>query len=599
MTAHRPGDVLAGRYRLADLLSETAHGRFWLAHDSVLGRPVAVHVIDADDSRAPALMDAARASASILDPRLLRVLDAETRDGSSYVVNEWGRGTSLDIVLARSGPLSPRRSAWITAEVAAALGKAHGAGHAHGRLNPEKVLIDEGGSVRIIGFAVEAALYGFPAGTPADDDAALAAILAACLTGTWSGFHESAVPPTPSVGGHPMRPRQVRAGVPRVLDELCEAALNPDARGRHQGPVLDARYLHQRLMEYLGDPSDVVGLPAEQPDGAARPRITTSLRLPVEEPAAAPGSPDEPAERHEDETVVRGDHTDIPTQASLPPFEDDSSWHLPRTTPAPPPPPLEPPAPKPLFADEPRVPRPPEGAAGDTPSSVPVSSGGHAAPAPVAEEYWPWGEDRVPPRRRRWLPLAIGLVVLVLVVAAVLAVRDLSGGGGGDGTPSTSPSASASSRAAQAVTGVTATDFDPLGDPPSEYPALARNAVDGKVSTAWHTNTYKSQLGPSAPALKSGVGLVLDLHGTYALESVKVTMNGSPTAVSFFVADAEPTGVTGLQRAATATVTRAGQRVGLNGATGRYLVVWLTSLPHVAGGYRGEVAEVAVTGTQR
>ena len=67
---HRPGDVLAGRYRLADLLSETGQGRFWLAHDDILGRAVAVHVLDADDERAPALMSAAKSSASVVDARL-------------------------------------------------------------------------------------------------------------------------------------------------------------------------------------------------------------------------------------------------------------------------------------------------------------------------------------------------------------------------------------------------------------------------------------------------------------------------------------------------------------------------------------------------
>jgi hypothetical protein len=30
---------------------------------------------------------------------------------------------------------------------------------------------------------------------------------------------------------------------------------------------------------------------------------------------------------------------------------------------------------------------------------------------------------------------------------------------------------------------------------------------------------------------------------------------------------------------------------------GRYVVVWLTSLPQVDGGFRGEVAEVSVLGT--
>ena len=114
----RPGDLLAGRYRLIDLLSESGGGRFWRAHDRVLERYVALHVIAEDDPRAPGLIDAARASATVLDPRILRVLDAETRDGRCYVVNEWGTGTSLDLLLANHGPVGPRRAAWLVADVA-------------------------------------------------------------------------------------------------------------------------------------------------------------------------------------------------------------------------------------------------------------------------------------------------------------------------------------------------------------------------------------------------------------------------------------------------------------------------------------------------
>ena len=50
----RPGDVLADRYRLTDLLTESGGGRFWRAFDSVLQRDVAVHIIACDDERAPA-----------------------------------------------------------------------------------------------------------------------------------------------------------------------------------------------------------------------------------------------------------------------------------------------------------------------------------------------------------------------------------------------------------------------------------------------------------------------------------------------------------------------------------------------------------------
>ena len=114
----KAGDVLADRYRLVDLLSETPHGRFWRAHDRILERHVALHVIPADDERAELLLEAARRSATVLDTRFLRVLDAERAEEFCYVVNEWGSGTSLDIMLATNGPLAPREAAWVVAEVA-------------------------------------------------------------------------------------------------------------------------------------------------------------------------------------------------------------------------------------------------------------------------------------------------------------------------------------------------------------------------------------------------------------------------------------------------------------------------------------------------
>ena len=141
----RPGDVLADRYRLIDLLTESGGGRFWRAHDRVLQRHVAVHVIGESDERAPGLIEAARRSATILDRRLLRVLDADHTDGLCFVVNEWGQGHSLDVMLAKSGPLAPRRAAWLISEVAASIAVAHAAGIAHGRLVPENVLVDRTG----------------------------------------------------------------------------------------------------------------------------------------------------------------------------------------------------------------------------------------------------------------------------------------------------------------------------------------------------------------------------------------------------------------------------------------------------------------------
>src|SRR3954464_13659169 len=162
----RAGGVLAGRYRLVDLLSESGGGRFWRAHDRVLERHVALHVIAAADPRAELLLDAARQSATVLDHRILRVLDAERIGDSCFVVNEWGSGTSLDIMLASNGPLSPRRGACVASEVADSIAVAPAHGVADGLLSPENVLLDNAGSVRIIGFCVDAALQGVQPGDP-------------------------------------------------------------------------------------------------------------------------------------------------------------------------------------------------------------------------------------------------------------------------------------------------------------------------------------------------------------------------------------------------------------------------------------------------
>ncbi len=43
--ATRSGDVLGDRYLLGDLLTESGSGRFWRAHDRILERHVAIHVI--------------------------------------------------------------------------------------------------------------------------------------------------------------------------------------------------------------------------------------------------------------------------------------------------------------------------------------------------------------------------------------------------------------------------------------------------------------------------------------------------------------------------------------------------------------------------
>ena len=64
-----------------------------------------------------------------------------------------------------------------------------------------------------------------------------------------------------------------------------------------------------------------------------------------------------------------------------------------------------------------------------------------------------------------------------------------------------------------------------------------------------------------------------------------------------FVSDDEPTSVAGLAR--LGRVTDAGATASVSAdepVTARYVVVWLTSLPTVTGGYAGGLREVVVLG---
>ncbi len=251
----RPGDVLAGRYRLVDLLAESGGGRFWRARDSVLERHVAIHVISADDERAAALLEAARRSAMVLDQRILRVLDAEQVDDICYVVNEWGSGTSLDILVGAIGAIGPRRSAWLVSEVADSVAAAHAAGVAHGRLVPENVLIDRHGEVKIIGMCVDAAMHGLAGDRIATDVSDLAGLLYCSLTGRWGGVSSSSVPSAPVHHGEVLRPRRVRAGIPGQLDALCDEVLHAHHNSRRAIGVGSARGISDFLADYVGDPA--------------------------------------------------------------------------------------------------------------------------------------------------------------------------------------------------------------------------------------------------------------------------------------------------------------------------------------------------------
>ena len=261
------GVVLANRYELHDQVSARLGSVTWRALDLVLNRNVGVELIPSADPRAPHFLEAARRSTLVTDARFLRVLDLlENQHGHHVVVREWAKAFGLNQVLAQS-PVPSRRAAHIVAEVAEAIAHAHERGQYHRRLTPHHVLVKESGAVRIVGLGLASALDQ-PDHTESAADLvayeqadvrALGNLLYASLTGRWPGGEVDQLPPAPFEHGHTLRPRQVRAGVAREVDAICDRIL-PELAGPHTAGRLTSAESIARALRLVGDDSrDPVG----------------------------------------------------------------------------------------------------------------------------------------------------------------------------------------------------------------------------------------------------------------------------------------------------------------------------------------------------
>src|SRR3712207_9562290 len=108
---HRPGTVLAGRYRIVRHVGSGAMGTVHLAVDETLDREVAVKSVHAepDSELGRRIMREARLGAGLRHPHLVTVFDVLSEGGALLLVTEYVEGETLADALRR-GPLDPPRA---------------------------------------------------------------------------------------------------------------------------------------------------------------------------------------------------------------------------------------------------------------------------------------------------------------------------------------------------------------------------------------------------------------------------------------------------------------------------------------------------------
>ncbi|MFJ9645202.1 protein kinase domain-containing protein [Streptomyces sp. NPDC004244] len=156
------GRLLAGRYRLGEVLGKGGMGTVWRAEDETLGRTVAVkelrfgNGVDEDEKRRliTRTLREAKAIARIRSGGAVTVYDVVDEDGRPWIVMELIEGPSLAEFIREQGPLTPRRAAEVGLAVLEVLRAAHGQGILHRDVKPSNVLIASNGRVVLTDFGI-------------------------------------------------------------------------------------------------------------------------------------------------------------------------------------------------------------------------------------------------------------------------------------------------------------------------------------------------------------------------------------------------------------------------------------------------------------
>jgi eukaryotic-like serine/threonine-protein kinase len=138
------GSLIAGKYRLLEILGEGGMGTIWLARNLTLDIEVAIKLLHPGRATPQAyrrLLQEARAAAQLQHPSIVRVFDFGHDDGAPYIVMEVLSGELLADLLARKGRLPAPKAVTTLLPVIGAIAAAHAKGIVHRDLKPENVLL--------------------------------------------------------------------------------------------------------------------------------------------------------------------------------------------------------------------------------------------------------------------------------------------------------------------------------------------------------------------------------------------------------------------------------------------------------------------------
>jgi len=246
--------AFANRYQRRGHLSSGGMGHIESAFDPVLGRSVAVKVLQAivegDQDILKKFLAEAQITGQLDHPNIVPVYDLGDHDDKPFIVMKLVRGrTFAELLAEKNGPRTPddlQQFLAIVLRVCDALSFAHSRGVIHCDIKPENVMVGDHGQVYLMDWGVASIRpHAIDAGTPDDDSDSVSApvLLPAWLSGGYTSA--GVIKGTPAY----MAPEQLR-GLDELLDERTDVfglggllheiltASAPNDGGRLLGPAL-------------------------------------------------------------------------------------------------------------------------------------------------------------------------------------------------------------------------------------------------------------------------------------------------------------------------------------------------------------------------
>lgn len=315
-------NVIAGRYELGKLVGSGAMANVYVGHDSVLGRKVAVKVLNeelvANKKFKLRFKQEAKSASAMNHPNIVKVLDAgeaiETdaagvKHTYAYIVMEYVDGLELSKLVAR-GPLKVPEAVRVTKELLSAVEFAHNAGIIHRDIKPDNIMLTREGKVKILDFGIARAVaetfddlakttsilgtaaYFSPEqaqGEKVDtrtDIYAIGIVLFQMLTGKVPFTGDTAVAVAHQhIHAHPPAPSSLNIKVSFSLDQVVFKALSKDKEDRYQTTAEFGKELREAAAGKLAPRIAAAVVVEEAPTPAPADEIDTLLGSAIAEPA--------------------------------------------------------------------------------------------------------------------------------------------------------------------------------------------------------------------------------------------------------------------------------------------------------------------------